>query len=210
MYEGVEVMLQAWSDQPVNFHGEFFNYENVPVFPKPVQRPHPGFWVGCARSEDSFRWAGEHGFHLMTLPYLYREKGALPALVKVYHDALAKAGHGADTEILGKFHIYVSSSLESAIDEATPYLNNYVDVHHAADPDRKEVGLLVQRDARTQLSEGFVIAGDPQRCVDTIQRWADETGLTTISGTFHFGGMPQELALRNIRLFAEKVMPAFR
>jgi alkanesulfonate monooxygenase SsuD/methylene tetrahydromethanopterin reductase-like flavin-dependent oxidoreductase (luciferase family) len=211
MYEGVEVMLQAWSDKPVNFGGEFFNYENVPVFPKPVQRPHPRFWVGCARSEDSFRWAGEHGFHLMTLPYLYREKGALPALVKVYRDALAKAGHSAaGTDILGKFHIYVSSSLESAIDEATPYLNNYVDVHHAADPDRKEVGLMVQRDARTQLSEGFVIAGDPQRCVDTIHRWAEETGLTTISGTFHFGGMPQELALRNIRLFAEKVMPAFR
>jgi alkanesulfonate monooxygenase SsuD/methylene tetrahydromethanopterin reductase-like flavin-dependent oxidoreductase (luciferase family) len=210
MYEGVEVMLQAWSDQPVNFRGEFFNYENVPVFPKPVQRPHPRFWVGCARSEDSFRWAGEHGFHLMTLPYLYREKGALPALVKIYRDSLARAGHSASTDILGKFHIYVSSSLESAIDEAAPYLNNYVDVHHAADPDRKEVGLMVQRDARTQLSEGFVIAGDPQRCVDTIRRWSEETGLTTISGTFHFGGMPQELALRNIRLFAEKVMPAFR
>jgi len=28
--------------------------------------------------------------------------------------------------------------------------------------------------------------------------------------TFHFGGMPQELALKNIRLFAERVMPALR
>jgi alkanesulfonate monooxygenase SsuD/methylene tetrahydromethanopterin reductase-like flavin-dependent oxidoreductase (luciferase family) len=211
MYEGVKVMLQAWSDQPVNFSGEFFRYENVPVFPKPVQRPHPKFWVGCARSEDSFRWAGENGFHLMTLPYLYREKGALPALVKCYHEGLTKAGHDvAKMDILGKFHIYVSSSLEKAIEEATPYLDNYVDVHHAADTERKEVGLLVQRDARTQLSQGFVIAGDPQRCADTIRRWADETGLTTISGTFHFGGMPQEMALKNIRLFAEKVMPEFK
>ena len=32
---------------------------NVPVLPKPVQRPHPPIWVGCARSEDSFRWAGK-------------------------------------------------------------------------------------------------------------------------------------------------------
>jgi hypothetical protein len=31
-----------------------------------------------------------------------------------------------------------------------------------------------------------------------------------MSGTFHFGGMPQEMALRNIRAFAEKVVPAFR
>ena len=70
--------------------------------------------------------------------------------------------------------------------------------------------MLTQRDARTQLSEGFVIAGDPQRCVNTIQRWREEVGLTTISGTFHFGGMPQEIAMKNIRLFANKVMPQLK
>ena len=211
MYEGVEVMLQAWSDQPVNFSGEFFKYQNVPVFPKPVQRPHPRFWVGCARTEDSFRWAGENGFQLMTLPYLYREPGALPALVKIYRDGLAKAGRDASKmDILGKFHIFVSSSLDKAIDEAAPYLDNYLEVHTAADTERKEQGLLIQRDAKTQLTEGFVIAGDPQRCIDAIHKWRESVGLTTISGTFHFGGMPQEMALKNIRLFADKVMPQFK
>ena len=156
MYEGVEVMLQAWSDKPVNFKGEFYNYQNVPVFPKPVQRPHPNFWVGCARSEDSFRWAGEHGFHLMTLPYLYREPEMLPGFIKTYRDNLAKAGHDAGkADILGKFHIYVANSLEDAIREAEPYLINYFDVHKAADPDRLEQGLLTQRDARTQLERGI-------------------------------------------------------
>jgi alkanesulfonate monooxygenase SsuD/methylene tetrahydromethanopterin reductase-like flavin-dependent oxidoreductase (luciferase family) len=211
MVEGTEVLRQAWSDKPVSFKGEFFKYENVPVWPKPVQRPHPPIWVGCARSEESFTWAGKNGFHLMTLPYLYREPTVLPGLVKTYRGALAKAGHDfTATEVLGKFHIYVSSSLDKAIEEASPYLENYLDVHHAADTDRKEVGLLVQRDVKTQLSRGFVIAGDPQRCVDTIQRWREEVGLTTISGTFYFGGMPQDLALKNIRLFAERVMPEFK
>jgi alkanesulfonate monooxygenase SsuD/methylene tetrahydromethanopterin reductase-like flavin-dependent oxidoreductase (luciferase family) len=72
MKEGTEILLQAWSDEPVSFRGEFFQYENVRVLPKPVQRPHPPVWVGCARTEDSFRWAGENGFNLMTLPYLYK------------------------------------------------------------------------------------------------------------------------------------------
>ena len=211
LYEGTEVLLQAWSDKPVNFSGQFYNYDNVPVFPKPVQRPHPKFWVGCARSEDSFRWAGKHGFNLMTLPYLYREPHLLPGLVKIYRSALAEAGRDfTQTEVLGKFHIYVSSSLDKAIEEASPYLANYFDVHKAADPDRQEQGLLTQRDARTQLSEGFVIAGDPDRCVNTIERWREEVGLTTISGTFHFGGMPQEMAMKNIRLFADKVMPRLK
>ena len=147
----------------------------------------------------------------MTLPYLYRDPGSLPAFVKIYEEHLAKAGHDIGrTDILGKFHIYVSSSLEQAINEAAPYLDNYLDVHTKADLERKEVGLLIQRDAETQIREGFVLAGDPERVADTIRQWSDPNGLTTISGTFHFGGMPQAMALKNIRLFAEKVMPQFR
>ena len=211
MYEGVEVMLQAWSDRPIRFKGKYFNYENVPVYPKPVQRPHPRFWVGCSRTEDSFRWAGEKGFQLMTLPYLYRDPGSLPAFIKIYKENPAKTGHDtAKADILGKFHIYVSSSLEKAIEEAAPYLDNYLDVHTKADLERQEVGLLVQRDAETQIREGFVLAGDPERVADTIRKWSEPNGLTTISGTFHFGGMPQEMALKNIRMFAEKVMPQFK
>jgi alkanesulfonate monooxygenase SsuD/methylene tetrahydromethanopterin reductase-like flavin-dependent oxidoreductase (luciferase family) len=211
MYEGMEIIRQAWSDNSVNFQGEFYTVNNVPVYPKPVQRPHPQIWVGCARTEDSFRWAGENGYHLMTLPYLYRDPQMLPGFVTAYRNGLAKAGHDSTaTDVLGKFHIYVSSSLDKAVEEASPYLGNYLDVHHAADTDRKEAGLLIQREAKTQITEGFVIAGDPQRCVDTIHKWRESVGLTTISGTFHFGGMPQELALKSIRLFADKVMPQFK
>ena len=210
MREGVEIMLQAWSDKPVNIKGQFHSYENVSVYPKPVQRPHPRIWSACSRTEDSFRWAGENGFNLMTLPYLYRDPEALPAMVKIYRDNLAKSRHAAaKTDSLGKFHIYVSSSLEKAIEEAAPYLEKYIDVQRA--DDKQQVGgLMVLRDARTQFAEGFVLAGDPQRVADLIRKWADPNGLTTISGTFHFGGMPQEMALKSIRLFAEKVIPQFR
>ena len=55
-----------------------------------------------------------------------------------------------------------------------------------------------------------MIAGDPQRCVDTIQKWREAVGLTVISGTFQFGGMPHEMALKSIRFFAERVMPQFK
>ena len=36
MIEGTEILRQAWSDEPVNFHGKFFDYDNVRVLPKPV------------------------------------------------------------------------------------------------------------------------------------------------------------------------------
>lgn len=205
MIEGAEILRQAWSDEPVNFHGEFFNYDHVRVLPKPVQRPHPPIWVGATRTEETFRWAGKNGFNLMTIPFVHPTIKALHDLVETYREALGRAGHDLATrQILGKFHIYVSDSLAQGIREAAPYMKNYSAIHAAADPNRK----LTNRDITADMERGFIIVGDPQRCIDTIRRWQEEVGLTTFSFTFHFGGMPQETALKNIRLFAEQVMPA--
>jgi alkanesulfonate monooxygenase SsuD/methylene tetrahydromethanopterin reductase-like flavin-dependent oxidoreductase (luciferase family) len=202
-----EVIEQAWSAGCVEFHGQIYDVNEVRVLPSPVQRPHPPVWVAANRSDDTFRWAGTKGFHLMTLPYSH-DPVVLGEQIDFYREARAAAGHDpASAEILGKFHIYVADSDAAAESEAADYLNNYyrvADAKGATDrvrPSRVEF--------RQQLAAGTVIAGDPARCIDHIHKWKELLGLTTISGTFHFGGMPQELALKNIRTFAEKVMPAF-
>ncbi len=207
MKEATEILCKAWSDDPVDFSSELFDYHDINVLPKPVQRPHPPIWVGAAKSEDTFQWAGKNGYNLMTLPYMYPTPDFLAHNVGVYRNALVEAGHEMKRrEILGKFHIYVTDSLDQAVTETAPYLKNYHDAHRAADPSRM---MGNKRDLVSQMEQGFIIAGDPQRCIDAIHRWREQTGLTTLSGTFHFGGLPQELALKNIRLFAERVMPAF-
>jgi alkanesulfonate monooxygenase SsuD/methylene tetrahydromethanopterin reductase-like flavin-dependent oxidoreductase (luciferase family) len=206
MKEGTEIIRQAWSNDPVNFHGEFFNYDNVRILPKPVQQPHPPIWVGATRNEDTFRWAGENGFNLMTIPFVHPTMDSVRELVKIYREALAGARQGfAAGEILGKFHIYLSDSFDRAMREATPYMENYHAAHASVDPRRK----LSHHDLASDMARGFIIVGDPERCIDTIHRWREAVGFTTFSFTFYFGGMPQELALKNIRLFAERVMPAF-
>jgi len=203
-HESAEVIRQAWSDQPVDFCGEFYRYENVNVLPKPMQRPHPRIWVGATRSEETFRWAGEMGYDLMTVPFVHPSTGALRESVRIYRDALARGGSDfVGREVLGKFHIYVSDSFERGLREAAPFMKNYSNIHHAVDPGRR----LTERDIGYDMARGFIIVGDPERCADIIQRWREEAGITAFSGTFHFGGMPQELALKNIRLFAERVMP---
>jgi alkanesulfonate monooxygenase SsuD/methylene tetrahydromethanopterin reductase-like flavin-dependent oxidoreductase (luciferase family) len=125
--------------------------------------------------------------------------------VEIYRQALREGAHDMETrQILGKFHIYVADSLAQGIREASPYMKNYSAIHAAVDPNRK----LTHRDITLDMERGFIIVGDPQRCIDTILRWREKAGLTTFSFTFYFGGMPQEMALKNIRLFAERVMPA--
>jgi natural product biosynthesis luciferase-like monooxygenase protein len=204
--EGTAVIQQGWSGEVVNFAGNVFDYHDVQILPKPVQRPYPPFWVAASRSDDTYRWAGEKGFHLLTLPYMY-EPAILRNSIEHYREALVQAGHDPSTrDVLGKFHIYVTGSEQEAVAEAGPYLHNYWTLANAQNRVRPAARQIRAAD---QIASGNVIAGEPQRCIDLIRRWRDMLGLTIVSGTFYFGGMPQEMALRNIRLFAEEVMPAF-
>jgi alkanesulfonate monooxygenase SsuD/methylene tetrahydromethanopterin reductase-like flavin-dependent oxidoreductase (luciferase family) len=66
--EGLTLMKAAWSDEPrVTFHGRFRDVDNLPISPKPVQRPHPPIWFGAnapraiaraVRHGDAFMGAG--------------------------------------------------------------------------------------------------------------------------------------------------------
>jgi alkanesulfonate monooxygenase SsuD/methylene tetrahydromethanopterin reductase-like flavin-dependent oxidoreductase (luciferase family) len=66
--EGLDLMRAAWSDEPrVTFRGRFRDVDNLPIQPKPVQRPHPPIWFGghapaalarAVRLGDAFIGAG--------------------------------------------------------------------------------------------------------------------------------------------------------
>jgi alkanesulfonate monooxygenase SsuD/methylene tetrahydromethanopterin reductase-like flavin-dependent oxidoreductase (luciferase family) len=66
--EGLELMKAAWSDAPtVAFEGRFRQVDDLPIQPKPVQRPHPPIWFGgiapaalarAVRHGDAFIGAG--------------------------------------------------------------------------------------------------------------------------------------------------------
>jgi alkanesulfonate monooxygenase SsuD/methylene tetrahydromethanopterin reductase-like flavin-dependent oxidoreductase (luciferase family) len=59
--EGLELMKAAWSDEArVTFHGRFRDVDDLPIAPKPVQRPHPPIWFG-ANAPAALARAVRHG-----------------------------------------------------------------------------------------------------------------------------------------------------
>ncbi len=58
--ETLEVLKAFWTQPRATFDGEFWRFENVPMEPKPVQRPHPPIWFG-ARTEIGLKRAARHG-----------------------------------------------------------------------------------------------------------------------------------------------------
>src|SRR5438093_505044 len=58
--ETLQVLKAFWTQPQATFDGEFWRFENVPMEPKPVQRPRPPLWLG-ARTEIGLRRAIHHG-----------------------------------------------------------------------------------------------------------------------------------------------------
>ena len=58
--EGLQVMKALWTQPRATVTGTFWQFENVPMEPKPVQKPYPPLWFG-AREEVALKRAVRHG-----------------------------------------------------------------------------------------------------------------------------------------------------
>jgi probable F420-dependent oxidoreductase len=59
--ENLELMKALWSDEPrITFTGRFRELDDLPIAPKPVQRPHPPIWFGASAPKALAR-AVRHG-----------------------------------------------------------------------------------------------------------------------------------------------------
>ena len=58
--ENLEIMKRLWTEDRVTLHGRFSQLENIPMQPKPAQKPHPPIWFG-GHAEAALRRALELG-----------------------------------------------------------------------------------------------------------------------------------------------------
>jgi len=217
--DGVALIRKAWSGERFSHNGPYYQYENLQVWPRPQQRPHPPIWLSCGGTPDSFRWAGEQGFGIFTVAY--RGVQPLIPLNKIYRDAWIAAGHPAkDYKIAAHYQVVLSEDGAEARDIAAKALKRYVgatthtrdrvrDIHGASTPGLDEVEQQVL-DVAKMVEECRVIAGTPEDAVKLLTKAQEMMGITQVDCTFYFGGIPFELAQRSHRLFAEKVMPRLR
>ena len=93
--ESVEIVLQAWREERLTYHGEYNHFEDVEVLPKPTQDPIP-HWV-AASSPDAVRWSGEQGHPILMSPH------ATPDLIRdlyqLYTENLKENGHSLPRDI---------------------------------------------------------------------------------------------------------------
>ncbi|HLH21816.1 MAG TPA: LLM class flavin-dependent oxidoreductase [Chloroflexota bacterium] len=214
--EALDIMLAAWRPGRFDYVGQNYTVHDLQVLPKPVQQPHPPLWASAVRTRDSYVWAGQRGFNLMTAPFLI-DFATLREHMDLYYRTLAEAGHAAaGKEVLANLQVCVAPTREEAIAAAAPAFGRANAVRAAAahrDPNatgarpKRSLDGLHSSTVEALARDARMLVGSPDDCVRILETLQDEIGITHFIGTFHFGGLPRDTVRRSLELFSREVAP---
>lgn len=224
--ESLDVIVQAWTHDRVNYQGEFFSFDDVPVRPKPLQKPHPPIWM-AALSPETFALVGKFGANLLYSPTFTPEGQAMTDRIQAYRQALRDGGHDPATKDIAALRmIYVAESNEQARrDFAEPVVWYYHTIarYVAPPPDQPAVPTYETyprtRDFAASLAvetfdslveAGAVIAGDPDYCIERIEQLEQTWGFTKLLCWTRLGGMDHDKVLKSMNLMEKHVIPHFK
>lgn len=168
--EAVEIVMKAWRNQRLTYHGKYFSFENIEVLPKPLQQPHPPMWV-AAYSPSAIEWAAEQGYSIMLDPH--SPAPVIGEKMQTWRRLLAQHGHSTEGRVIPTVRLVAiadndAKAAEVARDGAKWLLRTYVN----PTGERGDSGSMLQR-----YVDSMVIHGTPERVVDEVMRLNEEIHL---------------------------------
>ena len=211
-FEALEIILRAWGEEPFSFEGEFYNFQNVNVVPKPFQKPHPPIRV-AVESRDTFRMIGSSGYPIFIRHQM--DISELQNLLSDYQETRSAAGFEGPNDVIVQIPAYVAETAEQAFEDpraSTMRGRRLVleAINEAADQEAYE-RLKALSEVPYERVVDRTAFGTPEAVVERLQMYIDELGATGFSIDFNPGGqIPHDLIVNSIRLFADKVVPNFK
>lgn len=229
--EAWDLILETWTaDEPFDWDGEHFQYENVYAWPRPYQDPHPPLWMP-AESEESLRFTAKNQ---VPMGLVFQPVETIREKFNEYRQ-YAEEDYGwtpGDEHFSTMRAIYVAETMEKAREEAEPHLRKFYQtltggVHVGVtagmmgdqpyDPDKWDQyvnelqphgELAYNYDFEKFQEYGETIVGTPEYVADQLKKQYEEVGgLGRIVGQFHFGDLPDWKMRKSLRLYADEVKP---
>jgi alkanesulfonate monooxygenase SsuD/methylene tetrahydromethanopterin reductase-like flavin-dependent oxidoreductase (luciferase family) len=204
--EAREIVLAGLSQDVLNFEGRHFNYINVPMVLKPVQRPHPPLWYGLTRP-DGAAWAARESINVVTNGAIARIR---PLMDRYCTEWQTQHGNNVPLPRLAvSRHIYVGETTEEAEDTGRRAYDNWYRSNAELWRAFATESLVFPKTYDEAISLGTLIVGTPDDVRTSVQRNIEGTRANYLMGRYAFGDIPLDRVLRSVQLFAKEVMPAF-
>jgi alkanesulfonate monooxygenase SsuD/methylene tetrahydromethanopterin reductase-like flavin-dependent oxidoreductase (luciferase family) len=160
MEEQIEIFKRLWTENHVSFKGQYYNFEDVTMEPKPAQKPRPAIWIAhshkgmpkfierarrrTARVADGYMAAQGHAAE-------YR--GTLDAISGYMRE------YGRDPQSLSTalyYNININEDRQAAFEESTRFLNAYY-----------------MTNFKPEVVESWLAYGSPKECIARLRQYVD-------------------------------------
>lgn len=210
MDEALEVLNLAWTEDRFSYKGSFFQYENVSLSPKPIQRPIP-IWMG-GWADPVVRRAAAKGYNLM---------GASGDPLKKFERLCEEGGRDPRASVITTGgDVWVVDGDEDTAKGEMEALIRYL--YHDqmggwgffTNPATKKPVFFDQPQILHNVVEAMVsqaMIGHPTTIVDELRQRLEMNPLANhIFCRVRFDGLPQAQLHRCMELLAKEVMPHFQ
>lgn len=204
--EAYGVIMQALTQDEVNFSGKHYQFTKVPIDLKPYQRPHPPLWYAVP-IPDGAAWPAQHGINVVCGGPLARVR----EITDRYRAEWRAAGRSLDTiPLLGinRFVLAADSDSEAMAlgRRAWPtFYKSFMKLWklHGTEPRN----IRLPPDFDTLVEHGGAIAGSASTIRDRIQRMTADAGVNYFISQFSFGDLTAAEVQHSVGLFAREMLP---
>jgi len=203
--EALRVIKQGLTSEVLDFTGEFYNFQNVPMVLKPLQRPHPPLWYGVTSPEASV-WAAVEKANIATLV----PATAARPISNRFRAEWAKLGHPQEPLIGLIRHIVLAENEAYALATAARAYRRWrrhmeiLWVQHG-----REFPLALPPEIGPLLTAGGAFAGTPAGARRYIAEQIETSGANYFICDITFGDISLDEAMRTVELLGREVMPFF-
>ncbi len=185
--EALSVIKAIWTDEPATFNGTYYNLNQAPQMPKPIQKPHPPIIVG-GRGDQTLRIAAKHANDYNQIAPLQEAKINLARMQTICNET------GKDISAMRRsIQIQINltddkTAVEQTIARGAALATQRPAAHYASPEDQARDSMLL---------------GSPAEIVDQLGRWTE-------IGVNHFILMtPRPFNPAIMERFAAQIAPHF-
>lgn len=200
--ESVQIVLEAWRQERLTWHGDYYDFDDIEVLPKPQQQPTPPFWV-AAGGPDAIDWAARQGYSILMDPHATHAE--LGEKKRGYFQSLKQHGQATEGRSIPMARLIAVAETDAAAAEIArngaqwtvgSYANDKVSGNSS--PARQ----LPEQDRIERYVNEVVIHGSPAKVIDQLEELRETIDLDYL--------IASPFSHDSFMRFTKEVMPHFQ